>query len=394
MRTFVDIGSYETGNVGVFTVHMKRLLIIPLVSLLVLILPGCWDRADLEDVAFVLVVGLDLDQDNNLMIYNMVPVNHKESEEKEIPVTVRALSLRESRGQIDDMFEGTASGRKLETILLGKRLLKHEDWFPLLDVLFRDPKNAVTADVIFVNGPISQVINSRFPEIPHLSLHLYDMIKSANKRHETIMTTLHELHRQMYEKGITPAISELEMDEKLKLRGTALLNEKGKYVVSLKIQENVLLMILQKQVKKEIPITLQLPQVKKSGGGIFDTNVISFNLADMKTKIKTAYRYGRFQFDIRIRSYATLSERVFPFDVENKSAELEKMIEEQLNQQFENLIKKFQKHKIDPIGMGLYARAHEYKEWQKVQDDWGEALSAADIKINVKVKVKSMGPVK
>jgi Ger(x)C family germination protein len=375
-------------------VPMRRILFLPLVSMLVLVLPGCWDRADLEDVAFVLVVGLDLDQDNNLMIYNMVPVNHEESKEKEIPVKVKALSLRESRGQIDDMFEGSASGRKLETILLGKRLLKHEDWFPLLDVLFRDTKNAVTADVIFVNGPVSQVVNSRFPEIPHLSLHLYDMIESANKRHETVMTTLHDLHRQMYEKGITPAISELELDEELKLKGTALLNEKGKYVDSLQIQENVLLMILQKQVKKEIPLTLQLPQVKESSSGIFDTNVISFNLADMKIKIKTAYRYGRFQFDIRIRSNATLSEREFPFDVENKSEDLEKMIEKQLNQQFEKLIKKIQKHKIDPIGLGLYARAHKYKEWQKVQDDWGEALSAADIKINVKVKVKSMGPIK
>ena len=141
-------------------------------------------------------------------------------------------------------------------------------------------------------------------------------------------TTLQELHRQMYEKGITPAISDLEMDEKLELRGTALLSEKGKYVDSLQIQENVLLMILQKQTKREIPLTLQLPQMKKGGGGgIFDTNVISFTLADMKTKIKTAYRDGRFQFDIRIRSYITLSEREFPFDVENKSGELEKMIE-------------------------------------------------------------------
>jgi CO/xanthine dehydrogenase Mo-binding subunit len=132
----------------------------------------------------------------------------------------------------------------------------------------------------------------------------------------------------------------------------------------------------------------------KKGGGIFNTNVVSVTLADMKTKIKTAYRNGRFQFDIRIRSHTTLSEREFPFDVENKSGELEKMIEKQIDQQFGNLIKKIQKHKIDPIGLGLYARAYEYKEWQKVQDDWGEALSKADIKINVKVKVKSMGPVK
>ena len=374
---------------------MKRLLFIPLVSLLVLILPGCWDRADLEDVAFILVVGLDLDQDHNLLIYNMVPVRNKMAMDKELAVTVRALSLRESRGKVDDMLEGAASGRKLGSILLGKRLLKHEGWFPLLDVLFRDTKNAITANVIFVNGPVSQVVYSRFPEIPHLSLHLYDLIKTANMRHETVMTSLHELHRQMYEKGITPAISDLEKDEKLKLRGTALLSKKGKYVDSLRTQENVLLMILQKQAKKEIPLTLQLPQMKKGGGGgIFDTNVISFNLDNLKTKIKTAYRDGRFQFDIRIRSYATISEREFPFDVENKSGELEKMINKQLHQQFENLIKKIQKHKIDPIGLGLYARAYEYKEWQKVQDDWGEALSKADIKINVKVKVKSTGPVK
>ena len=375
-------------------VHMKRLLFIPLVSLLVLILPGCWDRADLEDVAFVLVFGLDLDQDNNLLIYSMVPVRQK-AKEKEIPVTVRAVSLRESRGKLDDMFEGAASGRKLETVLLGKRLLKHEDWFPLLDVLFRDTKNAITADVVFVNGPVSQVVNSRFPEIPHLSLHLHDMIKTTNKRHETVMTTLHELHRQMYEKGITPAISDLEMDEKLELKGTSPAQRERK-VCRFPTSSGKCIADDSAEANQEgVPLTLQLPQMKKGGGGgIFDTNVISLTLTNMKTKIKTAYRDGRFQFDIRISSYITLSEREFPFDVEKKSGELEKMIEKQLDQQFENLIKKIQKHKIDPIGLGLYARAHEYKEWQKVQDDWGEALSKADIKINVKVKVKSMGPIK
>ena len=148
---------------------MKRLLFIPLILLLVLILPGCWDREDLEDVAFILVLGLDLDPDNNLVVYSMVPIRHKEAKEREIAVQEKAISLRESRREIDDVFEGVGSGRKLEALLLGKRLLKHEDWFPLLDDLFRDTKIAVTADVIFVNGPVSQVVYSRFEEIPYLS---------------------------------------------------------------------------------------------------------------------------------------------------------------------------------------------------------------------------------
>ena len=279
---------------------MKRLLFIPLVSLLVLILPGCWDRADLEDMAFISVLGLDLDQDNNLLVYSMVPV--RQAKEKEMSVKVKALSLRESRAKLDDMFEGAATGRKLETILLGKRLLKHEDWFPLLDVLFRDTKNTITADVLFVNGPVSQVIYARFPEIAHLSFHLYDMIKTANKRHETVMTTLQELHRQMYEKGITPAISDLEMDKKLELRGTALLNEKGKYVDSLRDSGKCIADdSAEANQEGDSPHASASPDEERRWRRIFDTNVISFTLADMKTKIKTAYRNGRFQFDIRIQ---------------------------------------------------------------------------------------------
>jgi Ger(x)C family germination protein len=372
---------------------MKRLLLVPLVSLLLTILPGCWDRMDLENVSFITVLGLDLDQENNLMVYSVVPSFSKEAKTKEDVVGVKAISLRDSRGKIDGVFEGIATGRKLQIILLGKRLLKHEDWFSLLDVFYRDTKNAVNAVAVYVDGPVSQVIYSK--EKPRLDLYLSQMIKTTNERNETVKTTMQELHRQMLEKGITPAISELNLGKKLELRGVALLNEKGKYAASLqKIEEDALLRILQNQIGKELSLTIRLPQMKKRGEGIFEKNVISFNVNDIKNKIKTAYRHGRFQFDIRITSYITLTEREFRFDVARDGGKLEKMIDEQLEREFGKLIKKIQKNKIDPIGLGLHARAYEYKKWQKVQDDWGEALSKADIKINVNVKVKSMGPIK
>lgn len=373
---------------------MKRLLLILLASLIIIILPGCWDRNNLENVSLSMVLGLDLDQDNNLLIYTTVPILSKEAKMKEDTLGVSAFSLRASRGKIDSFFDGAVSGRKLQILLLGKRLLKHEDWFPLLDVFYRDPKNAVTADVVLVDAPVSQVIFSKFPEKPRLSLYLSEMIDTASKRHETVKTTMHELHRQMLEKGITPAISELRMDKKPELIGTALLNEKGKHVGSLRFQEDELLRILQKQAKGDLSLSIRLPQMKKRGGGIFNNDVVSFNLGDINNKIKTAYRHGRFQFDILIRSNITLTERGFPFDVEKKSDELEKMIGEQVEQQFMKLISKIQKYKIDPIGLGLYARAYEFKEWQKVEDDWGNALSKADITVKVKIKMKSMGPVK
>ncbi len=114
----------------------------------------------------------------------------------------------------------------------------------------------------------------------------------------------------------------------------------------------------------------------------------------MKTKIKTSYKQNKFRFDINIKMPAGLTERLFPFDVRKNGKELEKMISEHMKKQFENLIKNTQKHQIDPIGLGLYARVHEYSQYKKVEDHWGEALSKADIHVSVKVTKGNMGPVK
>ncbi|MNG37666.1 hypothetical protein D3C84_1250870 [compost metagenome] len=70
------------------------------------------------------------------------------------------------------------------------------------------------------------------------------------------------------------------------------------------------------------------------------------------------------------------------------------MISELTQQQFNNLIKKIQQNQIDPIGLGLYARAHEYRQYKKVEEHWGETLSEADIHLTVKVKIGSTGPMK
>jgi len=86
-----------------------------------------------------------------------------------------------------------------------------------------------------------------------------------------------------------------------------------------------------------------------------------------------------------------LSELLFPFDVRSQGKELENKITEQVQIQFENLIKKIQTDKIDPIGLGLYAQAHEYSHFKKVEDLWGETLANSDIHVSVKTIIGAMG---
>ncbi|WP_261807857.1 Ger(x)C family spore germination C-terminal domain-containing protein [Paenibacillus sp. N3.4] len=139
-------------------------------------------------------------------------------------------------------------------------------------------------------------------------------------------------------------------------------------------------------------MTLSIPGNPKPG--TFDTNKISIGTNKVKTKIKTSYLEGKFHFDIEIKIAAGLTERYFPYDMKKNGKQLEKMAGEQVQKQMENLIKKIQENKIDPIGLGLYARANEYSRYVKVEDHWGEALAEADIHVSVKVGIASWGPVK
>jgi Ger(x)C family germination protein len=371
-----------------------RPLYVLFIIMIIAFVPGCIDRLDLEDSTNNLALGLDLDKKDNLLVYLNNPVYGRDIKKKTQEIEVKAETIRQSRDKQDGYAPGVITGRKVQVLLIGKRILEHEDWFPILDVLFRDMKNPLTPRIIAVDGSISDIIYLNPKDQPMLALLLRGMIDTKSARSETSNTTLQKLHWQMYEKGVTPYISEIRLDKakQIRLAGVTLLDHKGKYMTSLNTEETILLQILNENAKKPVSLTLPIPGEKKSGP--FHTDHLSITVQGMKTKVKTSYQQNKFRFEINIKMPASLSERLFPFDVRKNGKELEKIISGQLQKRFEKLIKNIQEHQIDPIGLGLYARAHEYSQYKKMEDHWGEALSKADIHVAVKVTIESMGPMK
>ncbi|MEI7024214.1 Ger(x)C family spore germination protein [Paenibacillus sp. y28] len=360
---------------------------------LLLILTGCSDRLDIEDSTFPLALAIDLDENNKLRLYITNPVFTPNIPKKHSEMEETGNSLRESRVRQDSHSPGVFQGRKFQVIVLSKRLLAHENWFRLLDVIFRDSRNTVTDRIIAYDGPMEKLINMDHPDEPYVPMLLKGMVDTKSGRAETVKTTAQELHRELYEKGITPAIAEVELDKKetLRLTGTALLDHKGKYQASLGPQESVLLRMLQNKTRKIVSLTFTMPGYPEKGP--FHSGTISFDAQKVNTSIKTLYAEDRFHFDIRIKTAVALTERLFPFDVGNRGPELERMLEEQMKQELETLIKKLQRHQVDPIGLGLYARAYAYPHYKQIQDQWGQEFARSHITIGVKVTIKAMGPV-
>lgn len=372
---------------------MRAFAQVLLLSLLVTMLAGCRDQINLEDTTLSLMVGIDLNEKNELLFYISSPVFNREAKEKSEEYGIRSSTIRESRMGFDERVTGLTQAGKIQVLVFGKKLLAHPDWFRLLDVVFRDAKFSVNARVAMLDGPLHELFDYKPKDKPRLSIHVTTLIDTANKRNLTVKTRAQELHRQMYEKGMTPSLTELKKEKRaVKVIGTALLKENGTYAGSIEPRDTILLQTLLHEKQGELSVTIPIKETDDQKQITKDR--ISFFIKGVKKKVKTTYQNGRFHFDVHFNFRVSISERMFPFDMEKDHKKMERMISDELQKDYMKLIKKCQETGADPFGFGLYARAYEYKEYKKVEDDWTKAFSNAKVEIKSDVSIKGNGVVK
>ncbi|SFI35106.1 germination protein, Ger(x)C family [Paenibacillus sp. UNC496MF] len=359
-----------------------------------LLLPACKDRMNLEDITLVLMMGVDLDKDNHLVVYSSSPVFSKEAKHKNEVTQVSALTLRDSRGPLDSRVSALISTGKLQSVLIGKKVLQQPDWVDLLDLFYRDSKTRNNARLVAVEGSVADIMYFAPPDKRRMSLHIAKLLDTTYKRNLVEETTLWEMHRQLYERGRTPDMTIIRKNEReVVADSSALLNHEGRYVASIDLNESLMLQIVQDDKKSDLSITLLLPEEQKKGSAI-NTGAVSFYVLDVDRKMRTSYAGGRFRFDIDLELPIRLTERLFAFDVDKHAAGLEAQIDEQLKAKMDALVAKLQRNRLDPIGFGLYARAYQYRAWKKVQDNWGEAFGQAEVNLRVRTRIVDMGDVR
>ncbi|WP_164545736.1 Ger(x)C family spore germination protein [Paenibacillus albus] len=378
---------------------MSRLCRITILVLGILLLPGCYDQMNLEDASIVLMLGLDVDENGKLMIYAQSPVFSKEAKEKSESVAVAADSVRLARSKFDAVLTGITTGGKLQTILIGTRLLQQQDWFKLLDMFYRMPKLTETPRVIIVDGAIKEIFAFKPADKPRLSLHMSKLIDTAHITNITVLTNMQELRRQMKEKGMTPSLSLIRKEkDEIFVKGTALLNKNDALVARLSLQESTLLLLLQDQIHGIPSLTMELKSTANSEDSDNENestlkSAISFDIATYKRNIHSSMSNGKFRFDIDVQLNIVITDvqtENSNFNRDQKST-VEKMISAYFTKQFNGLIQKCQSKSVDPFGFGLYARAYQYKHWKAVQNEWEEAFSNADVRVNLKTSIKSFG---
>ncbi|TXK85265.1 Ger(x)C family spore germination protein [Paenibacillus sp. N3.4] len=369
---------------------MKKFNSLFLTWVLFLLVTGCGKAVYIENQQFVLTEAIDFDENNHLVVYTSTPVFNKEAKDKYKITSSRADTMRESKVMIDSKTSGSLAYGKSQNVLIGKKLLQKRDALPYLDVLFRDSRNEINANVIVIDGTVKDVMYTNMSDKGRIASVIKQLVESSYQSRITVQTSLQKFHQQMMDKAMTPAVTEMKTEKnELVISGTVLLHKDGTYAASLNNQESSLLLLLQRDTRNNIPLTFHFPPEK------FHTDegmsFVSFNIKKAKQKVKTNYEGDHFTIDIEMKVQIDLTERTFTLDLEKERKQLEQVIEKELKKQCEALLKKARKYQVDPFGFGIYVRAHDYHNWKKVEDNWGKALSEATVNVSPKVLIKSIG---
>ncbi|MDR4889902.1 Ger(x)C family spore germination protein [Fredinandcohnia sp. QZ13] len=371
---------------------MKRSFHTFIIIPLLMMLTSCGYQVPLEDTTIVFILGIDLDENNNLVFYESSPVFNKGAKVQTETYHTKADTIRDSKKYFDAVESGEVTGAKIQILLLGKKVVEHENWFPILDTLYRNSTFSLNTRVVVVDGQVSEVINYQPKSNAYLVMYLKNVIDKNHKRTRTEKGTLQQLHSEFYDKGVTPALSNVKKGERVEVIGNVLLDNSGKYVDSLNLSESTLFLFLKHNQKHPISYTtITIPTDNKDG--IFNKHDLSFEVTDVKSKIKTSHEMAKFTFDVKVSMTIFILESLLSMDIKTNEAKIKEIIEHRLKTEYEKLFKKIQSHKIDPIGFGIYARAYEYEHFKKVEDNWTEALSQADINVSVEIEIKGIGTV-
>lgn len=407
---------------------MKRTKFFFLVLLLILMLTGCWDKKELEELSYVVAVGLDLPKGIDIEEEQAVDVTFQfsnpklnikgasqggDTESKDV-ITVTAPDLVTARNMANSFVTREISLSHNKVIIISEELAKTEFFYRLLSTSAKDREVRRETNVIVTDGKASEFILKNKPEMMVRPHRYYQFL--IDRATETGLVPESTLNRFF---AITDADADLFLaiygsskensDESgfqdedqytagqvpkrggnpVQLIGSAVFKE-GKMIGTLTGEETRITRLLDNTSNiRDLFSSFPDPLDKryKIGVRLRKTN---------NTKVKVTLRNGPPKIDvyypveIKILSVPSLINYADNFENQKK---LKETLESKMKQNALNLIEKTQKeYKAEPFYWSLYVRplfstVQEYEEW-----DWNNKnYPFADINVTMDIEFTGFG---
>lgn len=362
---------------------MHRMIGILLFITLLAIFPGCWDQKIYEQMGLILQVGMERDQNGDLIYTATLPVVSAENKNEFEILHSKANLLRKGRENARLTSGKTVEGGKTQQLLFSDELAA-EGIHEFLEIFHRAAENPLLPHVVVVEGNPSAIMEAsrEFKEKPRPAIYLNQLLTNAYKNAYTPETRIYRFDIDYYSIGIDPITARIRLgSDGIEVCGSALFSE-DKMVGRLDTRQTSLLLAMMNSTKsfEYVDESGNYPDKAKNSkpgaavGFKVKNRKVSVSLDNAKPVIKIALEL---QADIREFQYDA------HFDERGVELQLEKFLSDSLKKQCNDILKYMQSVKSDPIGVGELIRTKYPTLWKP--EEWKNLYGNTKISAEVNV---------
>ncbi len=375
---------------------MKKHLVCVLV--LVLFLPGCWSRIEINDIAIISLVAIDRAEDDLFHLYLQIvlptriprpstgggqggtrSINVISSKGRTVMDAARQLQLRTPRR----LFWSHAN-----VILLGEDLAR-SGLSSVEDFLTRFSDLRLNSQMLVVRGDLRRLLKTT----PGLERMPAETIRELGRDQTALIVSAREYMRDRAAQGkdaILPVLALvtveeggiLEMTNPFYMAGAALF--RGDRVVAWAGErETRVLMWLLEQRSRGV-ITADLPD--KAGQA-------SVEMTSSEAQRRVVWQNRKPQVQLRIALDTELVDVTSPLridEIENLS-KLETAFATEVSGWVKRLLDQMRQESIDPLGLGQLIRRSNHRVWRQLRPRWRTEIQKLPITYQVRVTIEQAG---
>ncbi|MEC1291950.1 Ger(x)C family spore germination protein [Bacillus mojavensis] len=384
----------------------KRVLAV-IMLLSIIVLPGCWDKRELTDLAIISAIGIDRTNQGNYVLHFQIinPGNVAGGLQgggagDRPPISVYSIvgdNMTEALRKASMKVSRRLYFAHTNLVVVSEKLAREEGLNFVLDNLDRDTEFRTTATIVIAHKTKAEnIVKTLTPidKIPSNKVNkTLDFTQAQYGR--VIKTSIQDVLKTLAittEAPVIPGYRMIGDDKKgvslentqatdpqaiLQANGLAVFDKTGHLKYWIEDKESVGIVWLKNQIQHTF--------INADWGKTKDA--VSLQVTHQATKLTPEIRNGRPRIHVHVTVEGIIDAVKYPFYLSDPKvlADIEKVLNKQLEKEITHAVEKIKEHKIDFIGFGDTIYRKYPKQWEKMRDTWDKEY-LPDLPVDVKAE--------
>lgn len=379
---------------------------------LCLLLSGCWDRTELNELAITSATSFDKTDKGWALTYQVIIPSAISSGfgsgaagNGGAPTTVYSTTGKTIREAVSRSV--LESPRQLyfahNRVLVVSEKAARSGMNAILDVYFRQPEARETVSILITEGDPSRILRQLFAMQRISGEGLQSLIAKESKIYSRLPAVkVYEFAMSIVGDGRSGVLPEIYIGGSPDVNGTDQLS-KTSLTARLKLGRLALFksdrMVGWLSQREALGVSFIADRVKLAsivfpcGNRNNEEQMGTFRITQSKTKLTPSRTGERLTMNVSVQAEGALEEMDCALDLLEPSVlhQLETRLKEEVENTVEEAWAAVRSQKTDVLGFADAFHRHDPKGWKKMKNNWDEQFAAIAVKTDVKIKIERVG---